>query len=126
LADTITEAAQSHLIWAGTLNENFISQSKIRAVNGSAPITIDGNLTLNTNSLVEIGIDYGDQNTDNGKFVVTGNLILDGQLDIQEDFSYDPQSGDQFEILSFDSRSGDFINVRGIEIKGSLYGAQSH
>ncbi|MCZ6675237.1 MAG: hypothetical protein O7C75_20070, partial [Verrucomicrobia bacterium] len=121
-ATTITTATDSNVRGPGTINANLTNQSTIELNKDSGPIVIDGNLVLDTDSRIEVTIGFGSEFTVSGKLEVTGAATLGGTLEINQRGAYSPQVGDQFEILTFGSKTGDFQQVDGLALKNDLVG----
>ena len=121
-AETITAASETFLSGPGTLSANFENQAVIRSNNDSGPLVIDGNVILEETSQVEITIGLGAEGTGTGKLEMTGDVTLGGTLKITQSGLYDPQIGDQFEIISFDSKTSDFQQIDGLNLRNNLVG----
>ena len=76
------------------------------------------NATLSNLSTLEIEIDGLD---DHDKLVVIDDLILQGGSLSLELLDYDPQLGDQFDVLDFTTISGLFSDISTPELAEGLY-----
>ena len=121
-ATTITTSTDSLVRGPGTLISNLTNQSIIKLDKDAGPVVIDGNLILDTDSRMEVTVGLGSEFTGTGKLEVTGSATLGGTLEIIQRGSYSPQVGDQFEIITFGSKSLDFLQVDGLALKNDLVG----
>lgn len=118
----LTLGTGSTLRGAGTLSANVLNQGLIRINDGSTPLTIDGTLNLDTGSTLEVTIGIGTDPISTGKLAVTGAATIGGSLEIKEYFTYTPQAGNAFEIMSYPSRTGTFSQFAGLSLEGGLMG----
>jgi len=113
---TITAASGSLLRGPGTLSSSLTNQATIKLDKDTAPVIVDGNVILDTDSRVEVTVGLGTEKTGTGKLEITGATTLGGTLEVIKRGSYNPVVGDEFEIMTFDSKSGDFALLTGLAL----------
>ena len=103
----------------GVINGNVIMGGTLTPGDPTGAMTIIGNYTqTSTGTLVEqVGWISGFSN--NPLFVV-GNAKLDGTLDIQSMLGYFPELGDSFILMLFNSSTGKFSNLEGLDFGGGI------
>ena len=121
-ATTITGESGSILRGPGTLDSNLINQAEIRLDKHTGPIIVNGNVTLDTASLTKVTIGLGPDKTGTGKLEIIGAVTLGGTLEIKQPGTYSPQIGDEFEIMTYGSKTGDFTQLDGLALKNDLVG----
>jgi len=113
---TITAASGSLLRGPGTLSSSLTNQATIKLDKDTAPVIVDGNVILDTDSRVEVTVGLATEKTGTGKLEITGATTLGGTLEVIKRGSYNPVVGDEFEIMTFDSKSGDFALLTGLAL----------
>lgn len=80
---------------------------------GTSPgiLTVSGNYTQGDTAALDIELGGIVVGADYDRLVVTGNAHLGGHLNVNFINGFAPQIGNQFEVLFFVSRSGDFSNI---------------
>lgn len=121
-ADTITASPGSEIRGPGTLSSNLVNQGLITLNRDTGPVVIDGILSLDSDSRIEVSIGLGTEFTNSGKLEVTGATTLGGTLEIIKRGAYNPKVGDEFEIISFASKSGDFAMTEGLALADGFIG----
>jgi fibronectin-binding autotransporter adhesin len=83
--------------------------------NSAGLVTIDGNFTLNSASIINLELGGLGRGTTYDAFDVTGNLNIGGTLNIVHLGDYSPSVGDAFQIFTASSIGGTFaeINISG-------------
>lgn len=119
---TITATEGSELNGPGTLSSGLINQGLIELNRDTGPIIIDGDLSLDSSSRVQVSIGLGSEFTGSGKLDVNGAAALGGTFEIVKRGSYDPQVGDAFEILTYGSKTGDFAQLEGLDLTEGVTG----
>ena len=120
--NTITTATGSEVTGPGTLSSSLTNQALIKLDRDTGPIVVEGNLILDTDSRIEVTVGLGSEFTGSGKLEVTGAATLGGTIEIIQRGSYSPQVGDQFEIITYSSKSADFQTLEGLALKNDLVG----
>lgn len=111
MAGSIDNTANGILSGTGTIALNggtLTNEGQINPGNSPGTLTLDGNLILNSSSQLNIEL-AGLNNYD--KFIVTGQAILGGSLNLYALNGYQPNLGDSFDFLLFGSVSGAFDQV---------------
>ncbi len=89
---------------------------------GSSPASISfgGNATLASDSTLNIELGGTTPGTQYDQLLVTGQLSLGGALDVDLINGFTPALGNQFTVLTFGSRFGDFTSYTGLNVGGHL------
>jgi hypothetical protein len=94
---------------------------------GSAGIlTITGDYTQTATGVLNIDIGGLAAGTGYDQLQVSGEVALDGTLNVHLINGFSPQPGDSFRILTFSSQSGDFAVENGLDLGGGLMLAPSY
>jgi hypothetical protein len=107
----------------GTLDADLVNGTNLRP--GSANGNLVGSLTLNGNydqlSSGSISLKIGGLVAGPGfdQFNVSGTMTLAGALNVALVNGFSPADGDEFEILTFGSRSGDLTAMNGLVLPGN-------
>ncbi len=97
----------------GTLQVNNLGQNSGTIEAGaSSTVTINGNLTQELDSTIEVAVD-GALANQLGRVNVTGGATLAGTLRVTTVDGFVPALGQSFQVMTFDSRSGEFDNLIG-------------
>lgn len=75
-------------------------------------LTVEGDLVLDEGSTLEIGLAGTEAGAEHDRLVVTGQLTLGGSLVVQLEDGFTPSFGDQFMVLTWGSRAGDFAGIQ--------------
>ncbi len=81
-------------------------------INGNYTQTGAGVLHLDFGGLMP-GLEYD-------QLLINGAAALDGELDVDEINGFVPQARDDFRILAFAARTGDFATTSGLDLGGGL------
>ncbi len=89
---------------------------------GSSPaaVSFGGSVALGAAALVRIELGGTTPGTQYDRVNVSGQLALGGTLDVDLLNGFTPALGNQFTVLTFASRSGDFANYTGLNVGGHL------
>lgn len=117
---TITATEKSKIRDPGTLSFNLTNQGLIELDDERGPLIIEGNLILDTTSLIQVDIGRGSENNQAQKLEITGAATLGGTLEVDTPFNYEPQVGDEFEIMTFTSKTGNFTTLEGLDLEDGL------
>ncbi|MFT7641630.1 MAG: hypothetical protein ACI9G1_003381, partial [Pirellulaceae bacterium] len=104
----------------GDFDGNVVYSGTFSPGNSPGRVQVNGNATFLTNSVFEIELTGLQPGLEHDRVDVSGTATLAGTLDVQLPGGYVPQLGDQFEILTFGNRVGDFDNYTGLAIGGGL------
>jgi len=108
----------------GTLDASVTNRGTILPGNSPGTLTITGDLTLTDSSIVVLEIN----GTTAGAFdriLIGGQLHADGTLRIVGNGSYTPTVGDNFSLLAFAGRTGNFDSVVFEGFGGQAFAASS-
>ena len=111
MAGSIDNTANGIITGTGTVALNggtLTNEGQINPGNSPGTLTLDGNLVLTSTGNLNIEL-AGLNNYD--KFIVTGQAILGGSLNLYALNGYRPNLGDSFDFLLFGSVSGSFDRV---------------
>ncbi len=117
---TITTSPGSDFNGPGTLSSSLLNQGLITLDRDTGPVIVDGNLNLDTESSVKVTIGLSSNFAGSGNLQSTGTVTLGGTLQIVKRGAYNPQVGDEFEIMSFTSKTGDFSQITGTDLGNDL------
>jgi hypothetical protein len=81
-------------------------------INGNYTQTAAGVLHMDLGGLMP-GLEYD-------QLLINGAALLDGELDVGEINGFVPQAGDNFRILTFATRNGDFATTSGLDLGEGL------
>ena len=85
-------------------------------------------LTLTSTMTLELAVE-GTSTTELGRVEVTAGASLAGTFNVLTPVGFDPQTSDEFEVLTFGSRSGEFDAVNGTDLDAKVlvpeYGNES-
>ncbi len=103
----------STLTGGGTFGGNVTSDGTIRPGDSPGTLTINGNLTLNSNSVIEFEVlsfagGAPVAGTDFDQLQISGTASLDGSINLVGLSPYDPMAADNFDFITFASASGNF------------------
>ena len=103
----------------GVINGNVVMGGTLMPGDPTGGLTITGNYTqTHTGTLAEeVGWLSG---FSNNPLFVLGNAKLDGTLDIQSMMGYFPELGDSFILMLFNSSTGTFSNLQGLDFGGGI------
>ena len=101
-AGTLTIDAAGILTGNGTLVGNVNNSGTIKPGTSPGILTINGNLTLNPSSIldIELASNGGTPGTDFDQIVVNGNANLDGTLNVTSLAAFTPSGADSFQIIT--------------------------
>jgi hypothetical protein len=107
---------------SGMVQGNVINSGVIQPGQPGVPgiLTINGNYTQTASGTLNIEIGGPNPGTGYDQLVVTGTATLDGTLNVSLLNGFVPNVGDRFQILTFGSRSGDFMTENGLDLGGGL------
>ncbi len=121
---TLSFDSNSKLFGNGTVTGNVINSGGILIGESSNPgnnsdtLTIDGDYTQTSTGTLEIDIGGLDPGTEHDQLVVSGVATLDGLLDISLINGFVPAIGDNFDVVPFGARVGDFATYSGTTFGG--------
>lgn len=125
-AGTLSVASGGILSGKGTVIGNVVvdggSGAYVGAIlpgNSTGILTINGNLTQASSSLLEIEVGGVTPGTQHDKLVVTGNAAIGGQLDVPIVNGYMPQVGDSMTILTAANVTGEFSGLFAPELQAA-------
>jgi hypothetical protein len=99
----------------------FANDGIIEPGDSLGQLSLIGDLYNSVNAWLHIEIGGPTVGTDCDQFAVSGTATLDGSLDIALVNDYAPQIGDSVKILTFATRSWNFINVQGLVAGGYIF-----
>jgi hypothetical protein len=82
---------------------------------GTGTFSIAGRLPMAASATVDIEIG-GTSAGEFDRLLISGEAALSGALRITLIGGYVPQSGDTFDVMTFGSRSGDFVQIQGLDL----------
>ncbi|HIL72062.1 MAG TPA: tandem-95 repeat protein, partial [Verrucomicrobia bacterium] len=103
---------------SGTIQGNVFSAGNISPGLSIGTISIIGNLTLDPAAAVDIELTLS-EGIVSDRIEVTGNTIFGGSLQVIVD-GFIPAPGDSAQIMTFDSRAGEFAEVLGLDVGSGL------
>jgi hypothetical protein len=103
-------------VGAGTndLGLNFLNSGNLQVVTGT--LLFSRGYTQDVTGTLNIRIGGSTPVLDFDQFNVTGQAALNGTLEIALVEGYEPNIGEAFTVLTFDSRSGAFATLNGLDI----------
>jgi fibronectin-binding autotransporter adhesin len=103
----------------GVINGNVIMGGTLTPGDPTGAMTILGNYTQTSTGTLVQQVGWINGFSKNPLFVV-GNATLDGTLDIQSMLGYFPELGDSFILMLFNSSTGTFSNLQGLDFGGGI------
>jgi hypothetical protein len=103
---------------SGTLSHVFLNGGQITIGNSPGVITLEDVFVADNTTF-----DFSIQGTDPSEYdrlILTGDVTLAGMLDVELMNSFNPQIGDTFDILDFNTASGSFSEMNLPELGGGL------
>jgi T5SS/PEP-CTERM-associated repeat protein len=105
--------------YTGTGTVDF--EGDLRPGSSPAAVSIGGNAVFGGSARLEIELGGSTPGTQYDKVQVANNVSLDGRLDVKLiSPPYRPSHNDQFEVLTFGSRTGDFASTTGLDLGSRL------
>ena len=114
IAETITLGPGGELSGDGAANLDIISEGTIDPggeEGETAEFTINGDLTLEADSEVQVDIGGLIPGEEYDVLIVNGHCQLGGKLKINLVNGYIPNVGDRFEVLRYESREGEYDTI---------------
>jgi Tol biopolymer transport system component len=108
------------LAGTGTVIGQVTSAGRISPGQSPGILTIDGNYTQTTTGTLTIELGGLESGSEHDQLVVFGNASLDGTLEVALVDGFMPQAGDQFQILGYDQRVGNFAVISGLDLGNGL------
>ncbi len=103
------------------IDGSFTNHGTIAPGNSPGILTVQGDYTQGSTGELEIELaQSGAAGTDYDQLAVTGNVALDGTLELQALDGFIPSYGDTFDVLTYGSRSGVFGQVTGAILSPEL------
>ncbi|MBI2826216.1 MAG: PEP-CTERM sorting domain-containing protein [Planctomycetia bacterium] len=109
--------------YTGTGTVNF--EGDLKPGSSPASVSFGGNVVFGPQSSLVIEIGGMTPGSQYDRLVVSGALSLAGSLDVSLINGFLPSLGNQFTVLNFGSRSGDFASYTGLTLPGHLSLKQS-
>jgi uncharacterized repeat protein (TIGR01451 family) len=112
----------------GTIAGNVDNHAVVAPGASPGTLTINGNYTQASNGVLDIQIGGTAPGTQYDRLLVSGNVTLDGTLNVSTINSFVPAAGNAFQILTFGARPGSttFAVINGLDYgSGSLVPAYS-
>ena len=105
---------------AGTITGNVSVTTGGQASPGTSPgvLAITGNYTQTATGIFAVNIDGPTAGTQFDQVTITGSATLGGTLNITKDSGFNPSLGDQFQVMTFASRTGVFATVNSPAFSG--------
>ncbi len=117
---TLDIASGSQISGSGTLDGSVSNAGELVTGNSSSGMTITGDYVQTGSGVMRVQIGGTAESGLFRSLVIGGNAALDGTLSIELVNSFVPVVDDQFEVMTFSSRSGDFAVVNGLDLPGDL------
>ena len=95
-------------------------EGDLRPGNSPASVNFENNVSFGSAAGLKIELGGTAPGTGYDQVHVTGALSLDGSLNVSLINGFAPGLGNQFTVLTFGSRSGDFASYSGLEVDGHL------
>jgi hypothetical protein len=107
-----------NLIGSGSIIGNVRNAGRVSpgASNAAGLLTITGNYTQTAAGILDIKIGGPNAGTDFDQVNINGTATLDGILNVSLLDPFFPMQGDQFQIILFGSRLGDFAVKNGLDL----------
>ena len=99
---------------------DLIFEGDLSPGNSPATVNFDNNVTLGAASQLTVELGGTAPGSQYDQIRVTGDLSLDGSLNVSLINGFVPGLSDQFTVLTFGSRSGDFASYSGLDVGGHL------
>ena len=117
---SLVEALEPRQLFAGGTGGDTYVKGALRPGNSPGVVTFGGDVTFGTSAALEIELAGTTPGTQHDVVRVGGHVALNGTLDVVLLGGFVPQPGDEFEILTFASRSGDFARYTGLDLSGGV------
>jgi hypothetical protein len=106
----------------GTLMGNVSNAGQINPgrIDSAGVLTIIGNYTQTTTGILTIDIGGLTAGSDFDQLSISGQATLDGTVSVSLINGFRPNADDGFSMLTFASRSGDFMSRSGFDLGGGL------
>jgi hypothetical protein len=98
---------------AGTINANVVNAAEVDPGDSPGILTINGNYTQTSDGTLVIEVGGLTVGTQYDRLVIHGTASLDGTLTVKLINGFQPNSGDAFVIMTFNSGSGTFAAING-------------
>jgi hypothetical protein len=103
----------------GVINGNLVMGGMLMPGDPTGSLTITGNYTQTHAGMLVEEVGWLSGFSNNPLFVL-GNAKLDGTLDIKFMTDYFPEFGDSFILMLFNSSTGKFSNLQGLDLGGGI------
>jgi hypothetical protein len=107
----------------GTINADVVNAGLLNpggTSGGTGLLTINGNYTQTAMGILHIGLAGTTADSQYDQLAVSGTATLAGTLDVTLLHGFQPQNGNQFQVLTYGSRNGTFTKYRFPSLGGSL------
>jgi len=118
--DTLILDSGDSLIGSGTLDSNLVNAGTVSPGASPGIITVDGDYTQDSSGTLAIELDGTTAGTDYDQLVVTGAVTFGGTLDVSLIPGFTPSAGQNFTIMTYASRSGEFDTQNLPPLSGDL------
>ncbi len=122
-AGTVTNAATGTIRGSGTLvvsGTTFANQGKYMPGASSGILTVTGSSPSTSSASIDLEIGGLTAGTGYDRLAVSGNLGIDGTINVSLINGFMPVPGDVFQVLTFGSSSGGPPNITGLDLGGGL------
>jgi autotransporter-associated beta strand protein/T5SS/PEP-CTERM-associated repeat protein len=98
-----------------------INQGLVMPISSQGTLRVNGNYSAQTSAAtLEVELGGTMAGTNYNQLIVSGNMSLDGTLQVSLANSYSPSLGDRFDILDWGTRSGTFATLQLPALGGTL------
>jgi hypothetical protein len=107
----------------GTINADVVNAGLLNpgGTSGSTGLlTINGNYTQTATGILHIGLAGTTADSQYDQLAVSGTATLAGTLDVTLLHGFQPQNGNQFQVLTYGSQTGTFTKYRFPSLSGGL------
>jgi hypothetical protein len=108
--ETLTLEEGDSLVGSGTLSANLVNDGTVSPGASPGIITVNGSYTQQANGVLEIELGGTTAGTGYDQLEVNGAASLDGVLNVSLLDGFKPEAGNEFLILPYTSRSGEFTS----------------
>lgn len=106
---------------SGILLADVRSAGRLSPGRSAGILTVAGSYTQLAAGILDVELGGRTAGTQYDRLAVSGTAILDGTLNVALIDGFTPVRGDRFQVLTFDSRSGDFAIQNGLDVGSGLY-----
>jgi len=108
--------AGSTLTGSGTVNGGLSNAGHVTVEGTPATLAVNGDFTQTSDGKLTLTIGGLTAGAEHGQLVVAGTAELGGSLELDLADGYRPDFGDEYEIVTFDSRNGEFTWREGLNV----------